>query len=744
MAGPALSAGGKGGRFRQRKISTKQTLQILKQSQLSDVDNADLQQRDLQEIETGVDKNEEDEEHLQKILKKSGISSTANEYIPTPDASKVWEEAKKYYTGTFQEPDSYIKSSCQVEDYSGCLYNMDEEDDEFLKEYNKSKNKKRGKVSEDEFESVMCALEQYVNEKQPFLITDPSQLMSFVEIKDGLKTVDKSSVDNIRKTLESELDTHPFVTLLDPKNISKVRALPDLLEKYGEDIYQHFKKRKLARHGKTIHPSLKFNQEDDNDPYSCFRQRQFRQQRKTRRADTQSSEKLIKLFKELKATRELSLMVAQREKKRFQAIQTEHEIFELRCKVKKMKRELGITDSDEDLVTHKKRKVVPPPAQPLPGAAAAAPESKGDDKNDRKALSKLSLNTTNQDKSSTKSGNVVNDDSAGSEQPQQQTFQPYVKLPPSKIPDLDLESVTQILEVKHTNVKNYVTDRMKKRKLADVGYTNFTDDPNSPYLDLSLYDQKVVDQDKVPYSSIASSLSEVKSYGHIADMKNYVEHGFTKNPNDIFLFNLFNRETIKKQVPETYNPFYSESVSTSDPKYTIRKRVSRYGQTFVDRKYMVTKPTSFSNDHSNSSNALQDKLSVMDQRSRHEDRWRYDRDDGIIGTDIANINEDPARLNKISNETQIIRFGGMLLTKAYDTMKEAYNARLKRQQKQKVPELAEGSDTQQKSQSPLPNVNLKNNDNNDDKKKNHAGANGHSTKTHINDSKPNSGIKAEG
>lgn len=45
-------------RFRQRKISVKQTLQVLYQSDVPDLE--DEQQRELQHVETGVEKGEEE------------------------------------------------------------------------------------------------------------------------------------------------------------------------------------------------------------------------------------------------------------------------------------------------------------------------------------------------------------------------------------------------------------------------------------------------------------------------------------------------------------------------------------------------------------------------------------------------------------------------------------------------------------------------------------------------------------
>lgn len=45
-------------RFRQRKISVKQTLQVLWQTDLPDLE--DEQQRELHQVETGVEKGEEE------------------------------------------------------------------------------------------------------------------------------------------------------------------------------------------------------------------------------------------------------------------------------------------------------------------------------------------------------------------------------------------------------------------------------------------------------------------------------------------------------------------------------------------------------------------------------------------------------------------------------------------------------------------------------------------------------------
>ena len=142
-AGKALSSAG--ARFRQRKISVKQPLIIYKQRDLPTLDSAnDLEpsqvhhlnlaagsgQRDMHAIDTGVDKNEEDEVHLRQVInaaqralmhskedstKSNGPKEEASSvYIPPPDASRIWAEAQKYYSDVTSKNPSRISNSVRL------------------------------------------------------------------------------------------------------------------------------------------------------------------------------------------------------------------------------------------------------------------------------------------------------------------------------------------------------------------------------------------------------------------------------------------------------------------------------------------------------------------------------------------------------------------------------------------------------------------------------------------------------
>lgn len=94
---------------------------------------------------------------------------------------------------------------------------------------------------------------------------------------------------------------------------------------------------------------------NEADPYVCFRRRESKPIRKTRRTDQQSIEKLRKLRIEMESARSLLEMVSRREKVRKESLILEHMIFDQRCKVREFKRNLGIKDDDDELQHQKVR-----------------------------------------------------------------------------------------------------------------------------------------------------------------------------------------------------------------------------------------------------------------------------------------------------------------------------------------------------------------------------------------------------
>jgi len=308
-------------RFRQRKLSVKQNLQIVREHEIETNVLDDEAQRNIPKVETGVEKSEEIEHHLQAVISAAQAGGTAATlFIPTPETKVSTVDYSQYYVPRFQQPQTYIRFSSTVEDTSGCPYCMTAEDEVFLKKLN-SKSKKAGHCSEDQFEVVMNTFEEISALKQPFAAVDNAPVLSLDDLIQGFDD-------------EAEASTKVF----------------------AKDIYPHWKACRMEVQNHPLMPSLKFERNvdtDDSDPYVCFRRREVRQARKTRGRDAQIVEKLKKLRQELEEGRRLMHLVKQREILRKEQISHERSIFDKRQALKMSKRQLGIKGDDEDLINQK-------------------------------------------------------------------------------------------------------------------------------------------------------------------------------------------------------------------------------------------------------------------------------------------------------------------------------------------------------------------------------------------------------
>lgn len=124
----------------------------------------------------------------------------------------------------------------------------------------------------------------------------------------------------------------------------------------ARNIYPHWKQRREVRKGKSIFPSLNYDETNDGDPYVCFRRRDIRATRKTRRTDNYSVEKFQKLQHELQAASHLVSMVMQRERQKMASFKIDRELWEAKWKLYETKRKwplLGISREEEELITGK-------------------------------------------------------------------------------------------------------------------------------------------------------------------------------------------------------------------------------------------------------------------------------------------------------------------------------------------------------------------------------------------------------
>lgn len=333
----------RGTAVRRRKLNTRQNLPILREDDIERAPVDDETQRHVPKVETGVEKLEESEHHLQAAITAAQSAVAGGKisqiYIPTPESILSNIEYDRLYPKVFAQPSSNIRFSSTVEDCIGVPYCMNSDDEAFLKSYNERNPRPTAQqCTEDQFEDCMNFFEETLAAKQPYAAVDNTPVIGYAEME------------------ESFDDT-----------------VGEEARKHAEDIYEHWKSQRLKRGSKGLMARLKFEtgqETDDSDPYVCFRRREVRQARKTRGRDAQVTEKLRKLRKELEDARQLIALVCQRERGKRDQLTLDRQIFEQRNAVKEVKRNLGIRGDDEDLVNQK-----PPKRKALDTGSTTRPSS---------------------------------------------------------------------------------------------------------------------------------------------------------------------------------------------------------------------------------------------------------------------------------------------------------------------------------------------------------------------------------
>ncbi|BGP22424.1 enhancerof polycomb-like protein [Rhodotorula toruloides] len=384
------------GRFRNRKLGFKTRINVAVGVVIEDDPiDADLDIEDdkgHKGVETGVDKDEEGEFHLQAVIASSAAAVAQSSasgaradkgkkpeaFIPTRASETIPEaEYRALYKPGWVDPFSYIRFSDTVEDaIKGAVnYTMDEDDEDWLEDYNaqfqagakhkaasstaeadpnaspsgrgaRSKGKGADKspsapaaststagdassgpfapLSEDDFELIMEVFETVTDQKAPMAHVNINLLPS-------LDDFDAAFDDPLRPTLAK-------------------------LGPYAKDVYPHWKERRVDRGGKPVFPQLDYDESNEANPYVCFRRRDVKTARKTRRSDQQNLERLVRLRNDLYAAHALMVKVQERERLKLDAIELERRILDGRCEMRELKRRLNEPDGDEDLLISRKER----------------------------------------------------------------------------------------------------------------------------------------------------------------------------------------------------------------------------------------------------------------------------------------------------------------------------------------------------------------------------------------------------
>ncbi|KAH9812715.1 enhancer of polycomb-like-domain-containing protein [Melampsora americana] len=354
------------------------------------------------QLETGVDKEEESEHHLQKVISASTaalLRSAVNEglpassailaeatqvaaqnssatshqpavpHIPIPDATGLVEPAAYealYAHSKLFLPSSYIRFSDTVEDtLDNVNYTMDDEDEAWLKEYN-SNYAARARSQDPSKSSSGMPGEEGKNKRPSARKGKEKERVEAEFDGPGPLSADdlERLMDHFEKTTEEtvpglHLDTNRLPSLADFEHTFEGTVINPRLSSgkiFAKFVYSHWKERRLKRGGKPIMPAIDFDESNENNPYVCFRRREIKTVRKTRRTDAQNMDRLIRLRDDLHKAQELLNTVLSRERVKREVVELEKAIFEGRCMVREMKRTLREPTGDENLLIDKKEK----------------------------------------------------------------------------------------------------------------------------------------------------------------------------------------------------------------------------------------------------------------------------------------------------------------------------------------------------------------------------------------------------
>ncbi|KZO93563.1 hypothetical protein CALVIDRAFT_539745 [Calocera viscosa TUFC12733] len=334
----------------------------------------------------GVDAEDAKEHHLQVILSLQSLEgswsasreeegekdgkddkdestkeSERRAFIPVPDAAGIVVDSdyEQLYTAQtpWKESSEYIRFSDNTDETladglrDGYTYDVDDEDDYWMERHeqdpegnasqtpgsrtSRAKAKSREvdfpavNIQKPEFELAMGLMEMFCDSLRPTLHTDLSKIPILPDLEENFV---------------HELEEEYFATYELPPSVPK----PERLWSVVRTLYPFWKERKLARGGHRIIPQLNTDETLEDDFFVCFRRRDPKVGRRTRRSDTTHIEKLARLrmdFEELEDIARSSLL---REQKKVEQVVAEQALYEARKRFSHVARRPEISHHPED------------------------------------------------------------------------------------------------------------------------------------------------------------------------------------------------------------------------------------------------------------------------------------------------------------------------------------------------------------------------------------------------------------
>ena len=299
--------------FRARTLDASKPMSIYHVEDLPELADLNAINRSVPAMPSGMEKEEEAEKHLQDILESQEASYTKKPdkddllVIPTPEvyvASDFDDIYRDMYKGSYKPPRQYIHVQPFTVDQDSPDYDMDQEDEVFLRDV--------------------------LNGQKKFEV-------SSVTLEDMLDRLEKNSSHNIVSAKEAKLllkeDDELILTVYDYWVEKRLRLKRPLIPMVRTD------KRDgglLAAAGSnsgasSAASSSAASSSANSNPYIAFRRRTEKMQtRKNRKNDEVSYEKMLKLQRDLHRAVTLLEMVKRREKTKKEHLNLTADIFEKR------------------------------------------------------------------------------------------------------------------------------------------------------------------------------------------------------------------------------------------------------------------------------------------------------------------------------------------------------------------------------------------------------------------------------
>lgn len=265
--------------FRARALDASKPMPVYNAEELPDLPDFAAINRAVPQMPTGMEKEEESEHHLQRALSAQQVYGTAERLvIPVPEIETNETDYESLYKSDFKMPKQYIHIQAFGMDQEIPDYDMDSDDEQWLK-----LQVKKMEITPIQFEEMMDRLEKGSGQ----------QVVTLQEAKLLLKEDDDLIIAVYDYWLNKRLKT------------------------------QH-----------TLIPQVKTEKRDGsttNNPYVAFRRRTEKMQtRKNRKNDEASYEKMLKLRRDLSKAVTILEMIKRREKAKKELLKLTIEIVEKR------------------------------------------------------------------------------------------------------------------------------------------------------------------------------------------------------------------------------------------------------------------------------------------------------------------------------------------------------------------------------------------------------------------------------